>query len=357
MIVLTVALVTGRLLIRRVPFTLLALLGAFIALNLVSSIFAALPGRAAFFLLVTVYLCVFTTWLIGFVDSEHRARVVVVPMVLGAVATTGLSVVLQFTTLPLSGRVNAEHLRLRGFFKDPNVFGPFCVFIALLILSELVEPRLIKGRRTLKLVSLVIMALGVLFASSRAAWLNAAISIVVMTIAYSLRRGGSRKAVPILVTLVLITAVGSTTLAASGSAGFLSSRAHIQTYDTERFSAQEKGIQIAENYPLGVGPGQFEHTVGISAHEAFVRVLAEQGVLGLMVMLGIMISTLGLAARNVALGQDTFGIGSVPLLAAWCGILANGAFVDTLHWRHFWLAIALIWAGAMRSYGVPSRRR
>jgi O-antigen ligase/polysaccharide polymerase Wzy-like membrane protein len=357
MIVIAVAIVTGRFSLRRVPLALVALLAAFIVLNLVSTIFATLPGRAAFFLAVTVYLCVFAIWMIGFVDSEHRARVVVVPMIVGAVVTTAMALVLQFTTLPLSSQLSSEHLRLRGFFKDPNVFGPFCVFIVLLILAELVEPRLIKGRRTLKLVSLLIMALGVLFASSRAAWLNAAIALLAMVAAYSLRRGGSRKSVPILITLVVIAGIGSITLAATGSAGFLSSRAHIQHYDTQRFAAQEKGIHIAEHYPLGIGPGQFENTVGISAHEAFVRVLAEQGVLGLVVMLALMLTTLGLAARNVVQGRDTFGIGSVPLFAAWCGILVNGAFVDTLHWRHFWLVIALIWAGATQPSVASWTRR
>ena len=49
--------------------------------------------------------------------------------------------------------------------------------------------------------------------------------------------------------------------------------------------------------------------------------------------------------RNVALGRDTYGIGSAPLLAAWCGLLANSFVVDTLHWRHLWLLAGLIWAG------------
>jgi hypothetical protein len=40
------------------------------------------------------------------------------------------------------------------------------------------------------------------------------------------------------------------------------------------------------------------------------------------------------------------------LLAAWCGVMANSAFVDTLHWRHLWLIAALIWVGAMRPDGA-----
>ena len=53
-------------------------------------------------------------------------------------------------------------------------------------------------------------------------------------------------------------------------------------------------------------------------------------------------------------GRGTYGIGSAALLAAWCGLLANSAVIDTLHWRHLWLVAALIWAAAMRSAEGPS---
>ena len=49
------------------------------------------------------------------------------------------------------------------------------------------------------------------------------------------------------------------------------------------------------------------------------------------------------------LGRDTYGIGSAALLAAWCGLLANSVFIDTLHWRHLWLVAGLIWAAQVSS--------
>jgi hypothetical protein len=55
-----------------------------------------------------------------------------------------------------------------------------------------------------------------------------------------------------------------------------------------------------------------------------------------------------MALRNAVRGWDTMGIGSTALLAAWCGILANSVFVDTLHWRHLWLVAGLIWAAGAR---------
>ena len=47
-------------------------------------------------------------------------------------------------------------------------------------------------------------------------------------------------------------------------------------------------------------------------------------------------------------GRDAHGVGSAAMLGAWCGLLANSAFVDTLHWRHLWLVAALIWVAAAR---------
>jgi O-antigen ligase len=88
--------------------------------------------------------------------------------------------------------------------------------------------------------------------------------------------------------------------------------------------------------------------VPVSAHSIYVRTLAEQGILGLVAMLGLILTTLVFAGRNAVIGRDTYGIGSAALLGAWCGLVANSAFVDTLHWRHFWIVAALIWAGTMR---------
>jgi O-antigen ligase len=355
MTVIAVAIATGRFTLRRVPAPVLLLLAAFLLLNLISTVFANEPHRAATYLLITTYLCLLGIWVSGFVDSPRRARVIIAPLIAGAVITAAIGVAVLFVSFPGRSILDfSDGFRARGFFKDPNVFGPFCAFAALFVVSELLEPRLLRAHRPLKLFCLVVLALGTLFAYSRAAWLNAAVATMTMIVAYVLRRGGGRKAAAMLVTLVVLAGVGSVTLAATGSVTFLDSRAHLQKYDTDRFSAQEQGLKLAQHYPLGIGPGQFEHRVGIASHNTYVRVLAEQGTLGLFVMLAILLTSLGLATRNVVLGRDTFGVASVPLLAALCGILANSAFVDTLHWRHTWLVLGLIWAGAMRPAAADS---
>jgi O-antigen ligase len=160
----------------------------------------------------------------------------------------------------------------------------------------------------------------------------------------------------VLVVLGLVLAVGAvagTTIALSGSASVLRERAQAQRYDSERFAAQRSGIRLAEAHPLGIGPGQFEVVEPIASHSIYVRVLAEQGVLGLAALVALLGGTLLLAMRNALLGRDTYGVGSAALLGAWCGLLANSAFIDTLHWRHLWLVAALVWIAARRA---PTRR-
>jgi hypothetical protein len=71
-------------------------------------------------------------------------------------------------------------------------------------------------------------------------------------------------------------------------------------------------------------------------------------VLGLLVIVALVAGTIAFGVLNVIHGSDTYGISAAALLAAWCGLVANSFFVDTLHWRHLWLVAGLIWAGAMR---------
>ena len=222
------------------------------------------------------------------------------------------------------------------------------VLASLFVLAELLEPRLLRSSRSMKVGLLLLLTVGALLSYSRAAWLNAGVAALTMAAVYALRRGGGRKAFAIFLTLVGALGAFAVVLAVTGSIDFLRERARLQSYDSDRFAGQESGLELVGRYPFGVGPGQFEEFIDISAHSTYIRILAEQGVLGLVAILALFLLTLLLAARNAASGRDTYGIGSAPLLGAWAGLLANSAFVDTLHWRHLWLVAGLIWAGSLR---------
>jgi hypothetical protein len=353
-VVIAVAFATGRFEFDRIPLSVTLLVTAFLALNLLASIEVIDAARAVEFFAITLYLGVFGLWLTGYVSSVRRARLVLVAYVAAAVVSAAVACLALF--VPLPGReAFIDGPRAQGLFKDPNVFGPFLVPAALILMEETVAPRLLRLRSATKLLFLSVLIVGVLFSFSRAAWLNLAVGATVLLVVLVLRRGGVRKAMPLLAVVLLSTAALFAAVSVTATGGFLQQRASFQVYDVERFGAQLSGLDLAAQYPLGIGPGQFERVSELSAHSTYVRALAEEGVLGVVVFLGLMLLTLGFAARSAALGRDTYGIGSAALLAAWCGVLANSLFIDTLHWRHLWLLAALIWAGAALRPRYPSR--
>lgn len=353
-VVIAVAFVTGRLALERVPLSVTLLVSAFFALNLLSSVEATDPARAAMFFGITLYLGIFGLWLAAYVASAKRARIVLIGYVTAAALSAGVASLALLVSFPgADAFVNGP--RAQGLFKDPNVFGPFLVPAALILMEETVAPRLLRLRLVTKLALLSVLSVGIVFSFSRAAWLNLAVGVVVLLTVLSLRRGGGRKAFTLLAVALVAAATLLGTLAATSSLDFLEQRATLQYYDAQRFGAQATGVEIAAEHPIGIGPGQFESASEISAHSTYVRSLAEQGVLGVLLILGLVVLTLGFALRNAALGRDTYGIGSAALLAAWFGIVANSAFVDTLHWRHLWLVAALIWAGTALRTGYPGR--
>lgn len=354
-IVIAVAAVTNRLELRRVPLSMLSLCAVFVALNLLASMEALQSNTAAKFLAVTLYCIAIGLWICGYVDSQRRARLVIKAYIASAVAIAVVSTVALYVPFPFSALLLTEDgERARGLFKDANVYGPYLIPAALILAQESLSPRLLRLNRPTQIFCFGFLAAGILFSFSRGAWLNLAIGMVVMTFVVSLRRGGSKRAVVLF--LVVLVGGGITVWAvyASGSLGFLEERAQIQSYDSDRFGAWALGIQLAEEHPIGIGPGQFELVAPLSAHSTYIRAVAEEGILGAVALLGVMLGTLILAARNAALGRDTYGIGSAPLLAAWCGMLANSIVVDTLHWRHLWLLAGLIWAGS-HAVGVRSQ--
>ncbi len=353
-VVIAVAFVTGRLHLERVPLSVTLLVSGFLALNLLASTAAIDGARAVTYFAITLYLGIFALWLAAYVCTTRRARLVLVAYLAAATLSAAVACLALFAPFP-GAEAFVRGPRAQGLFKDPNVFGPFLVPAALILMEEIVTPRLLRLRLALKLVVLSVLSLGVVFSFSRAAWLNLVVGAFVLFVVLALRRGGARRAMTLLAVALFAGVALFGVVAATSSLEFLSERAALQDYDTQRFGAQASGFEVAVEHPLGIGPGQFERISELSAHSTYARSLAEEGLMGAAVILGLVLLTLGFAARNVALGVDTYGIGSAGLLAAWCGLLANSFFVDTLHWRHLWLVAALIWAGTALRAGYPGR--
>ncbi len=346
-VVIAVAVLSGRFHLRRVPSVVLGLLAALLALNVISTANSIKVGTAASFFSITLYLAVFAVWLAGYVSSRRHAKQVFVWYLAAALISAVLGILAIL--LPIPGRSTLLFAdRAQGLFKDPNVFGPFLIPPLLILIEDTVAPRLLTVSRPVKLAGVMLLALGVLFSYSRAAWLDLGVGLMVMLIVLLLRRRSARTAARMLGVLFAAGVIATVVIAATGSGGFLEERAGSHAYDSSRFGAQRAGIALGEDNPIGIGPGQVDVVLPLSTHNLYVRVFAEQGPLGLLVLLALLLVTAGFAARNAVRGGDTHGIGSAALLAAWSGLLVNSPVIDTLHWRHLWIVAALIWAGAAR---------
>ncbi len=361
-VIMVVAGATGRFRIARVPLLVRWLVGLLLIVNVLSFIDVVELKEAFQFFFITAYLLVFSVWIAGYLDSRERARTVTliwlgVGVVSAVLAVSALYLPIPLRSVILSNVDGGE--RAAAFFKDPNVFGPFLVPIAVILLEQQISPRipkLLNLRAITCWLLLAILTLGILFSYSRAAWGNYAIAITVMLICSSIRKRGAQRAMRALMVLLATAAAAAMLLSATGSIAFLEHRAQLQSYDSKRFAAQAFGWELGWTHPLGIGPGQFQFHYPVESHSTFIRTFSEQGFPGLLLWIAILLATLVIALNNVRDGRDTHGIGSAALLGAWCGLIFNSAVVDTLHWRHLWLVAALIWASAARSSYRTARR-
>jgi hypothetical protein len=352
-VLIAVAIATGRMDLRAVPRTALLLLGLLLALNLVSMIETIDWGEALRFFVITAYLVVLAVWLTGYIESRERARNVVGAYLAGAVAMALITALALYLPVPGRSVLTVDELRGRGLLEDANVYGPFLIPPALILLEELLFPRLLALGRMLKLGMLFVLSAGVLLSYSRAAWVAYGVSLLVLFAVLAVRRGSLKRLPALLGIMVILGAIAIGMLAATGSFEFLRERAAVQSYDAERFAAQRAAARLGFEHPVGIGPGQFDVVSDVSTHSLYARGLAEQGVLGLLAISGIAVTTLVLAARSTARAPETHGIGSAALLATWVGLMLNSFFIDTVHWRHLWVVAAMIWAGSAQGQPQP----
>ena len=142
---------------------------------------AAELEEALRFFAITLYLVVLAIWLTSYLRTPTRMRLVIGAYVAGAVASAALAVAALFLAYPGHELLTGEGAtRARGVFKDPNVFGPFLVPAALILLEESLRPRLLGLRRPVSAALLGVLVLGIVFAYSRAGWLNFAVAVGTM---------------------------------------------------------------------------------------------------------------------------------------------------------------------------------
>ena len=325
------------------------LLCLFVLSNLASLCYAVDPGQGASFFLVTLFMIV--TWLftVGILTrfQERGLRILMSGYTVGGVFSSLLAVLAYFGILPY-GDIFLFYDRIKGLFKDPNVFGPYLIVVAVYSLSRLHASDDSLARKILWLLSCLISSLGILLSYSRAAWANYAVTLFVFFVLNAMANRAARTLRRNLAySLIALALVGGAIAYASTIpqvSEVIAYRTEIQDYDADRFATHDAALELGLNNPLGVGPGQSFLLLDYATHSLYLRVFSENGVIGFLSLAAFILLALVRSLLLSQRAQNCFQRAMFALIAAAIlGTLLNSFAIDTLHWRHFWFLLALGW--------------
>jgi O-antigen ligase len=322
-------------------------------------------GDSTVHTLVSFYLYAAFFVLAAFVavDPDAHGRLVLKAWMLGALVAAIAGLVGYFRLAPGAFELFTRFGRAAGTFKDPNVLGPFLV-PAILFIGHRVLYRETRWM-VVDLAVAGVLTLAVLLSFSRGAWINLAFAVVLYgamslaTLASAAAR--ARLAVIVSVGVVLGVATVLAALQVEEVARLLSERAALtQGYDVGpegRFGGQEKAIGLALANPLGIGAKQFSlHYHPEDVHNVFISMFLNAGWLGGLLYFAAVATTLVAGLAHLAEGTATRPLFLIAY-AAFAANVVEGLVIDTDHWRHFYILLALIWGFIGADHQPPARLR
>jgi hypothetical protein len=246
--------------------------------------------------------------------------------------------------------------RAMGAFKDPNVFGPFLIWPALIVIERMMTRRI--GFIDIGVTG--ILLLGLFLSFSRGAWFHFVVSCGVMLAVAVLVAPSAAKRMRI-VTLSVLGAVALAVLLVfllsfSSIGSFFFERAQlVQSYDvgqTGRFGLQQLALAAILEFPGGLGPEEFSSIHGLQPHNVYLQVFMVSGWIGALSYILLVLSTLLVGLRTIFV-RTPWQTYMIVAYATFVGEVAEGFIIDTDHWRHFYLLLGMIWgmAAATRKYG------
>lgn len=319
-------------------------------LALIASIGTLDSGAALKHTAVSFFLYAMTFTVAGFIaaDPLRHTRIIMHGWMVAALVAAVAGIAGYFSLFP-GAELFTKFDRASGTFKDPNVFGPFLVPAILFALHGVLT-----GTRKVLLRSLaiaVVLSFAVFLSFSRGAWLClmfAAGLYLVMLFNY----GGSdalRRRI-VVMTLIAVTFIAisvAALLQVEQVAALADQRLSTeQSYDIGpegRFGGQMKAIDLALQHPAGLGAQQFtafyHHE---EPHNVYINMFLNTGWIGGVLYLLMVAGTLcyGVKALPSAGRAQPF---LMIAIAAFAANAAEGVIIDTDHWRHFYVLMAIIW--------------
>ena len=312
---------------------------------------------------ISIYLSISAVLIAAFVrkEPEKHTRIIISGFIFAALIAVSAGIVGYFELLPGANELFTKYGRIRGTFKDPNVFGPFIVLALLYCIHSMATGR---ARRVIMMSLLtVLFSFGLLMSFSRGAILNLGISLLVYaSMMFMISRSNIFRFKLLL--LVVFTACGVALITAAALqidsiAALLRERASlILPYDAGpegRFGGQILALDIISRNPIGIGAQEFGRIqTGQDVHNVYLSMFLNAGWIGGFLYIAVVVTTLVAGFRHALRRIPTQGV-FIVMLAAFAGLAAEGLFVDTDHWRHFYLIMGIIW-GLMLSRRPTAQR-
>jgi hypothetical protein len=304
---------------------------------------------------VTLFLAISSVVIAAFVahNPDANVRLIMSAYMVAALIAASAALIGYFELVPGLYDIFTEFGRARGTFKDPNVLGAFLVPALLYAVNVVLTARLLRG--SVWAIALPLLLLGTLLSVSRGAWLNLAVSLVVYSTFVFIVAATNRERLKLIIVMVLAGLCAVGVLAAAQSipkvADIMGERATFeQSYDVGpegRFGGQKKAAELVVTHPLGIGAlefGRVHHHEDV--HEVYLNMYLNTGWVGGTLYIFLVLTTLVLGVRLVFRDRGGDGLSAV-LVAAFFGMALEGAVIDTDHWRHFYLIMAMIWGMAL----------
>jgi O-antigen ligase len=330
-----------------VPLFFLMLFGA---ANLLAALTATDTGAMLRSLSIRIY--VLFAWLLWaslvVADAPKFLRVMWNGYSFAALVAVAWGVLQYFGFLP--DTLGKSFDRVTGPFKDANVFAPFLVPVVFYYMDRMLR---IRGPSlAFDACKFLFLVYGLFLGFSRGAWLNMSIGLMFFIIfsMISARSLKHRLRLMIVVAAVGVAAVLTLYLAISYTeAGqlFVQRAALVQEYDVAaggRFDTQVKALVEIGRNPIGIGPGMSAIVFdGVEPHNIYLHVAVEGGWIAALSFYLFLIITL---SRGFSRINTTSALRNnlQITLAALMGVLVQSLFIDSTHWRHLWLLLAMTWA-------------
>jgi hypothetical protein len=313
---------------------------------------------------ITLYLALSSAVLAAFVLDAPAVniRLIMSAYMVAALVAATAGLIGYFSLVPGAHDLFApEFGRVRGTFKDANVLGAFLVPPLLYVLNSVVRAGVL--RAGFGLLATPILLLASLLAFSRGAWINLAVALVVYAYLAFASAASHRQRLQLIICVAVgaFVAFGIFAVALSipSVAELMNMRASLeQPYDVGpegRFGRHLKAFGLLLSHPLGLGALEFARAYHQEdAHEVYLSMYLNAGWIGGTLYLAVVSLTLGLGFRQVLRDRGGDGVSTV-LIAAFVAMALEGVVIDTDHWRHFYLIMAMIWGMALAP--SPSFRR